>query len=799
MDPLLLVAAALLAGSAVPSAPFATTACVLGVLVTVRRHGVSMRTIVLASLVFVMAGARATMATDAARAFHAETVHALTPPRRCIAEATVASSPVALEQNGAAADESGRLDADLEEPECDGASTPPFRVRLYGAPLTLARGDRVSVVADVAPVHLFLNEGSSSPWPAIARTGVASSGGAIDMRVLAKSASPRAWIDRARQAVRSRIDATFHPEAAPLARALVLGETNLDPADAEAFRASGLAHLLAVSGTHLAIAVLSLVRAARAILLRSALAARMDVGRPVSLAAIPITWIYADFAGGSGSAVRAAAMLTTLFAARAVGVRPSGPRAFTLTLIGACAVDPLLVGDVSFLLSAAATAGLLLSGPTLRTWLHRAPNIARPVLGAAATALSATLPCAPLLAALSPTLPLLGVVANVVAAPIGELAALPICLAHAALAWTPRAEAGAAAVGGGALLAVRSIARVTAAAPGSLAIPPPTAWQLAALAVTATGFALARRPRERGAWAAFGVVATAALEIVARREGRPEGVLRITMLDVGQGDSLLIDLPDGSALLVDGGGFVGSPVDPGLRVIVPLLRARRRSRLDRVVLSHPHPDHFGGLASIMAEVEVGEFWDSGQGEAQGAGTTYASMLGRLRERGVPVVRPNELCGHTLRAGGATVAVIAPCPGFDPNLGANDNSLVLRVSFGNKTALLVGDAEHAEEARLTSLGDLHADVLKVGHHGSRTSTSPGFLAAVAPRFALISSGVRNRFGHPHPSTLDTLARSGIPALQTCRGGSIEWRTDGRSDAIVRPLEETFLARLLRPGE
>jgi competence protein ComEC len=206
-----------------------------------------------------------------------------------------------------------------------------------------------------------------------------------------------------------------------------------------------------------------------------------------------------------------------------------------------------------------------------------------------------------------------------------------------------------------------------------------------------------------------------------------------------------------------------------------------------MVLSHPHPDHFGGLASTLPHVEVGELWDSGQGEDLGAGPTYAALLAGARARGIPIRRPRDLCGAPREAGGVTIEVLAPCPGYAPDASANDSSLVLRLSYGARTALLVGDAEHEEERALLSLapGSLRADLLKVGHHGSRTSSSPAFLAAVRPALAAISAGVRNRFGHPHPHTLAALEAQRIEIARTDRGGEIIWETDGTEVHVTRP--------------
>jgi competence protein ComEC len=310
-------------------------------------------------------------------------------------------------------------------------------------------------------------------------------------------------------------------------------------------------------------------------------------------------------------------------------------------------------------------------------------------------------------------------------------------------------------------------------------VPAPTAWQLAAVMVGVLGMsrAVSRRP---WAWAAPAALAVVVLELVARSRGAPRGVLRVTFVDVGQGDAALVDLPDGSAMLVDGGGLVGSPVDVGERVLAPVLRARRRGAVAAAVLSHPHPDHYGGLRRGLEAVTLGALWDTGQGEDEGVGGDYAALLAELRARGVPILRPAALCGAFLR-GGARFEVLAPCPSPTPDRGPNDNSLVVRVSFGERSFLFVGDAERAEEADLVTAraASLRADVLKVGHHGSRTSTTRAFLDAVDPSVAVVSCGVRNRFGHPAPPTLATLAASRARVLRTDREGAITVTTDGRS--------------------
>jgi competence protein ComEC len=468
-------------------------------------------------------------------------------------------------------------------------------------------------------------------------------------------------------------------------------------------------------------------------------------------------------------------MLTVALGARALARHPCGTRALALSLVCGAVADPLAAYDVSFMLSAAATAGLLVLARPMVAWVNGSSKIVRALWSTCAASIAATVSCAPILATMTPLLPIGGVLANVIAVPIGEIAALPLCLLHALLSPWPAAEQGCALAASGALELLAWLAHAFGdSAWGAAQVPAPTHGQIAVVAVIVGAFLLARGRARIVAMCAC-TVALLLLELGAIRRGAPRGALRATFLDVAQGDGAIIDLPDGTAIAIDGGGLVGSPVDIGTRVIAPVLRVRRRSDLRFAVLSHPHPDHFGGLATGLGSVRVGALWDSGQGEREGVGGGYADLLRRIR----PAIRPSELCGaHAI--GGATIEVLAPCPGPSPTRTPNDNSLVLRIAFGKRAVLFTGDAEHEEEDDLVRDhgAALHADVLKVGHHGSRTSTSATLMKAVRPRFAVISCGVRNRFGHPAPQTLVTLAP--VTTFRTDVVGAVVAWTDG--DAI-----------------
>lgn len=285
----------------------------------------------------------------------------------------------------------------------------------------------------------------------------------------------------------------------------------------------------------------------------------------------------------------------------------------------------------------------------------------------------------------------------------------------------------------------------------------------------------------RGRWlraCLFLLTFLAAMSLACRR---PPALLRVTFLDVGQGDATVIECPSGRVLLVDGGGVPGTQEtagrDPGVRAVVPFLRHRGISTIDLLVATHPDDDHVQGLIAVVRQLRVRAALDTGFPEAQGACRRLRAAIQARRIPAIPARRGQRFD----LGGGLWLDVLHPETRFLAGTGsdANNNAIVLRLRVGRIRILLPADAEAEAEERLVRSGiDLQADLLKVGHHGSRGSSTAAFLERVRPRVAVVSCGRRNRFGHPHHETLERLAARDVHLFRTDRDGAVVAETDGR---------------------
>ena len=340
---------------------------------------------------------------------------------------------------------------------------------------------------------------------------------------------------------------------------------------------------------------------------------------------------------------------------------------------------------------------------------------------------------------------------------------------------------------------------------GDFRIPNPLAWQAAAFCVLlAAAIALAHWSVMKGSkWSRRGASAMLALAAVTallpRAVERPRGAMLVEAIDVGQGDSLLVITPEGKTLLVDGGGFGGGPregsysegtqnFDIGEEVVSPGLWARGIRHLDAVALSHAHSDHMGGLPAVLRNFRPSELW-VGNNPRFGA---YNALLNEATELRVRV--RSFRAGDGFDFGNAKVEVLAPFRGYEPGAEpTNNDSLVLRVAYGATSMMLEGDAEAPIEEAMLKEADLQSTLLKVGHHGSITSTRPEFLARVEPEWAVISCGLHNRYGHPREEVLEELQEAHVRTLRTDWNGASCFVLDGRT---VKAEEECRRGDFLR---
>lgn len=251
--------------------------------------------------------------------------------------------------------------------------------------------------------------------------------------------------------------------------------------------------------------------------------------------------------------------------------------------------------------------------------------------------------------------------------------------------------------------------------------------------------------------------------------------LRVTFLNVGKGDAAVIETPSGKVVVVDTGGKLsnGTDADHGSRTIAPYLRAHGTERISVLLLTHPHPDHISGAATLLREFPVGVVLDNGIDTDAAEVRRYRQAA---RERNVPLHVAAR--GTSLSLGeGITLRAVAP-PRTTTAGRVNNSSIVLRLEYGQTAFLLTGDAEADSEAEMIASGqNLNCNVLKVGHHGSNASTSSGFLAAAHPQIAIISVNAGNGAGYPHPELLDRLRAAGVRVFRTDRNGNITCLSDG----------------------
>ncbi|MBI5199437.1 MAG: DNA internalization-related competence protein ComEC/Rec2, partial [Nitrospirae bacterium] len=616
-----------------------------------------------------------------------------------------------------------------------------------------------------------------------------------------------------RDDIRRAIENSLSNESSAILQSMVIGEDKgLTDEIRDAFMASGTTHILSISGSHLGLLAFLIYNIVRLSILRlpSRLLLRLTLytspSKIAALVTMPPVILYTIIAGGQVATKRSLIMILVYLFAILIEREERIINSLAFAAVIILILNPQTLFDISFQLS---YGSILSIGYILDWWKGRrkgleielmpekkglVPRIKKRLTQYLLVAIAATLGTAPIVAYHFNQFSWVGLFSNIVIIPFAGAVIVPLGLLSGVLTIvTGSSTMPMASLIDKAVFLFYSVVNAFSGVPhAEIHLPSPSLPLIALyylLLYTILEWKRNKLVKVTGVISASLIILFTLTPFLDNQSAGSSGKgIKVTFMDVGQGDSGLIELLDGKRMLIDGGGTFDKRsstlsaqtegFDIGKRVLAPYLWDKGIKRIDYIVLSHPASDHIGGLTYVIKKFEIGEVWINGDPAMKG----FQEFLRIIEEKGIPVMVVKR--GDALLRDGYNIYVLHPYPEFYPDTGKssgqNNRSIVLKVVYKNRSFLFPGDIEKEAEDDLIHLGKwLKADIIKVPHHGSKTSSTEEFLSMVQPEVAVVSSGRDNIFKHPNPDVIERYERSGTRIYRTDGDGAVIIRSDGEN--------------------
>jgi len=676
----------------------------------------------------------------------------------------------------------------------------------------LQYGDRIRFIAKLSHPRNFNNPGAFNYLRFLACKGIWVTGYLKKDTVIAIIARGKGnaffqLIEAWRNRIRTLLDQSVPTETRGIMKALILGEREEIPEGVkEEFIVAGVAHIIAISGLHMGIIALFIFSLTKwGLRWSETITLTLNIHKLSAAATIPPLVLYAFIAGARIPTIRAAIMIIIYLISILLDRQRNLYNTLAIAALVILLVSPASLFDVSFQLSFVAVLAILYLVPRFseiipkpHPLLVKDPSIYRTFSGKlidlAFISLAAMVGTWPLVAYYFNRISFTGFLSNLIIVPlVGLIVPLGLITSLAVLICPPLSSLLATLASIPSWLVIRMVHLFALIPHASHYVVRPTPFEIGLCYLFILYLTNMRRMKRLVPISILLFAAIAGDISYWYIQTHLIKGLRVTFIDVGQGDSILIEFPRGKRMLVDGGGFYDDSFDVGRNVVAPVLWEKKIATLHYLVLTHPHPDHLNGLKFIANSFGVDEFWENGGVCSSPSCINLMEIIRRRRIHRVTV--HDESPPRWIN--GVKVEVFNPSrpgtmDGKDPWSQTNNRSIVLKITYKNHRFLLTGDIEEETEAQLVHSGkDLRADVLKVPHHGSQSSSTRKFLEAVKPSYATFTVGFRNIFNLPNRKVLNRYEDLGCRILRTDTDGSVMFETDGENLRVTaflsQPLE------------